>query len=141
MIDRVPSALGKIMSILRNLLFAFAAVAVVAPAQGAETQKFSRAAFNAAQAQGRPILVDVKAWWCPVCASQNRTIKAALTAPQFAKLVVFELDYDGQKPEWQAFSVRKQATLIAFRGGKELSRLEFVTDKAQINALLASTVR
>lgn len=118
-----------------------AAVAVAAPASAAETRKFDAASFAAAQVQGRPILVDVKAWWCPVCASQGRTIKAAVTDPKYAPLVIFEIDYDKQKPEWKRLNVRKQSTLIAYRGTRELGRIEYETDKAKINALLATTVR
>ncbi|MFM9935393.1 MAG: thioredoxin, partial [Novosphingobium sp.] len=68
-------------------LMAFAMTAAVAfafaaPAAAAERQPYTPAALAAAQAKGRPVLVDVKAWWCPVCASQSRTIKAATAAPQ-----------------------------------------------------------
>jgi thioredoxin 1 len=131
----------SLMSFARNALIAFgAALSLAAAAQAAEVRKFDTASLAAAQAQGRPILVDVKAWWCPVCASQNRTIKAAIADPRYSNLLILELNYDGQKPEWRALNVRKQATLIAYRGRRELGRIEFKTDKAQINALLASTV-
>jgi thioredoxin 1 len=130
------------MNLIRKALFsAVAIVATVAPAFAAEVKPFDRAAFAAAQAANRPILVDVKAGWCPVCASQARTIKATIPAAAFDKLVIFELDYDSQKAEWQAFGARKQATLIAFRGKSQVGRLEFVTDKTQIQNLLASAVR
>jgi thioredoxin 1 len=130
------------MSFVRALVPALVAVAAVAsPAYAAQVQKFDRAAFVAAQAAGKPILVEVKAWWCPVCASQGSTIKKIAADPAYGQLVIFEVNYDSQKPEWQAFGVRKQGTLISFRGKRELGRLEFVTDKAQIGALLANTVR
>ena len=59
---------------------------------------------------------------------------------RYNSLVIFELNYDSQKAEWRSLNVRKQATLIAYKGRRELSRIEFKTDKAQINALLASTI-
>jgi thioredoxin 1 len=37
--------------------------------------------------------------------------------------------------------VQKQSTLIGYRGGREIGRLAYTTDKAAITALLASTVR
>ncbi len=60
-----------------------AAVSFAAPAAAAaaEFQPYPPAALAAAQAKGRPILVKVKAWWCPVCASQRRTIKTKTDAP------------------------------------------------------------
>lgn len=56
-------------------------------------------------------------------------------------MIVFRINYDKQKPVWRSFGVRKQATLIAFRGKKEVGRVAFKTDKAAIDGLLASTVR
>jgi thioredoxin 1 len=117
-----------------------AAMVAVAPANAAEFQDFSRAAFKAALAQGRPTLVEVHAWWCPTCASQGSTVKKTVSAAQYARLIVFKINYDKQKPEWQSFGVSKQGTLIAFKGGRESGRLNFVTDKPQIAALIASTL-
>lgn len=128
------------MSILRAAL-AFIALSSVLPAHAAEFRKFDRAAFAAAQAHGRPILIDVAAWWCPVCASQNRTIKNKVSSPAYDKLIVFRIDYDGQKPEWKSFAVTKQATLIGFRGKQEVGRIAFQTNKTEIAALLSTVVR
>jgi thioredoxin 1 len=126
----------------RTLALTLAAgFAALQPANAAEVKDFGRAAFAAAQAEGRPILVDVKAWWCPVCASQNSTIKKAIASADYAKLVVFNVNYDKQKDVLPVFAVTKQATLIAYRGKRQTGRLDFVTDKAQINNLLASTLR
>lgn len=126
----------------RALPFAVIAAAVAAtPASAAVVNKFTRAGFDAAQAQNKSILVDVKAWWCPICASQNATIKSAVADAAYDKLVIFEVDYDEQKPDWKRFDVTKQGTLIAFRGKREIGRLAFVTDKTAINDLLAQSVR
>lgn len=127
---------------MRHILTATIAATMLAavPATAAEFRDFDRGAFTAAQAAGAPILIDVHAWWCPVCASQAGTIKAAVTGPEYAKLQVFKINYDKQKAEWKSFGVLKQGTLIAFKGGEEVGRLAFVTDKAKIAALLASTV-
>jgi thioredoxin-like negative regulator of GroEL len=122
-------------------LLAFAVVTAAAvPASGAEFRDFDRATFEAAQAAGRPTLVDVHAWWCPVCASQGRTIKRTVVALQYDKLLVLRIDYDKQKPQWRSFGVTKQATLIAFKRGREVGRIAYQTDKSKIEALLAAAV-
>lgn len=132
------------MSFLRAAAIAFAAPAALVaamPAQAAEFADFDRAAFDAAQAQGRPILLDVHAWWCPVCASQARTIKRLATPQTYPGLIVFRINYDKQKQVWRGFGVTKQATLIAFHGRHETGRIAFMTDKAKIADLIASTGR
>ena len=127
---------------IRHALAAFALSAIaVTAAQAAEFKPFDRAQFNAAQASGKPVLVDVAAWWCPVCHSQDGTIKKAVADPKYNNLTIFKINYDKQKDEWKSFNVTKQATLIAFKGGHEVGRLAFKTNKDEINALLASTVR
>ena len=118
---------------LTALMFAASA------ASAADVRAFDKAGFAAAQAAGRPILVDVKAWWCPVCASQSATIKQATSSPAYDKLLILEVNYDKQKDAWRALGVRKQGTLIGFRGKREVGRLEFQTDKDLIKGLLAKT--
>ncbi|HEV7234181.1 MAG TPA: thioredoxin family protein [Sphingorhabdus sp.] len=123
----------------RSLILA--AVVIAAPASAAQHLPFERTAFEAAKAAGKPVLVDVNATWCPVCASQGRTIKAAVTAPKYRDLIIFSIDYDKQKAEWKRLGAQKQSTLIGYRGGREVGRVVYTTDKAAINALLANTVR
>lgn len=120
---------------------AFAMVASASAAHAAEVRPFERAAFVAAQAAGRPILVEVRAWWCPVCASQGATIRDTIADPAYANLVVFLLNYDSQKRELPSFAVTKQGTLIAYRGTAQVGRLDFVTDKPRIRSLIAQTLR
>ncbi len=121
-------------------LTAVAAVSFAAPAAAAERQPFTAAALAAAQAKGRPILVEVKAWWCPVCASQGRTIKATTAAPQYNSLLILSINYDTQKAEWKALGVTKQSTLIGYKGKQEVGRVIYTTDKVAINGLLAKTI-
>ncbi len=118
-----------------------AAIATASPAAAAQYLPFDRATFDAAQAAGQPVLVDVAAWWCPVCFSQERTIRETTSAPEFARLTIFKINYDQEKPEWKRFGVTKQATLIAFKGGREIGRIAYQTNKMQIRDLLAAAVR
>ncbi len=100
---------------------------------------FTQAAFEAAQAAGKPILVDVYAPWCPVCRAQQAPIAAAQADPANADLVVFRLDFDSQKAEQRPLRVTGQATLIAFRGRTETGRLLGNSQSAAIARLVAST--
>lgn len=131
------------MAWFKNAVLSAAAVSAFAAAtsaNAAEQRKFDTSTFAAAQAANRPVLVEVAAWWCPVCASQGRTIKAAIANPAYDKLLVLRLDYDSQKVEWKKLGATKQATLIGFRGNREVGRVVFQTDKQKIGELLAATV-
>ena len=109
-----------------------------AQAPAASHVPFSQAAFAAAQAAGKPILIDVYAPWCPVCRAQQAPIAAAQADPANADLVIFRLDFDGQKTEQRPLRVTGQATLIAFRGRTETGRLQGNSDRAAIARLIAS---
>lgn len=127
----------------RSSLGGIAAFLVLAAgaAHAAPIQPFTTAALQAAQAAGRPILVDVHADWCPTCRAQAPTISAISRDPQFAKLVILELDYDKQVAEERALAVRQQSTLIAFEGRTEVGRSVGVTDPAKIRFLAESAQR
>ncbi len=121
-------------------LAAIAAFSFAAPAAAAERQPFTPTVLAAAQAKGRPILVEVNAWWCPVCASQRRTIMATTAAPKYNNLLILSINYDKQKADWKALGVQKQSTLIGYSGAREVGRVVYTTDKVVINELLAKTI-
>lgn len=127
------------LTLALGALATVATVAIVQPVQAAEFKPYSDSAFAAAQQQGRPILVDVHAPWCPVCARQQPLIARAAKDPANKQLVIFKLDFDGQKAEQRQFRVTKQATLIAFDGKRETGRLLGSTDAKAIATLIAST--
>lgn len=98
------------------------------------------AAFAAAQAAGKPILVAVHADWCPTCAKQKPILSKLGADPAMKELMVFVVDFDTQKEITQRFGVRMQSTLIVFRGTAERDRSVGVTDEAALKALLAKAV-
>lgn len=129
------------MKPVRIMLAAFALLWTISggAAFAAEYRKFDRADFEKAQADGRPILVDVAAWWCPTCSAQKSAIKAATAGKAFDRMIVYRLDYDGQKKDWRRLKVRQQSTLIAFKGSRETGRSVGDTDSNRILTLLNTT--
>lgn len=121
-------------------VMATSAIAAIAPAQAAEVRPFDARAFAQAQKQGRPILVDVFADWCPTCKAQAPVIERIAKSPWASKMIVFRLNFDTQKAAWKQLGVRRQSTLIAFRGPRETGRLVGDTDPARIEALIRSPI-
>ena len=119
-----------------------AAPLLVSPAFAAapEAQPFDKAAYDAAIAAGRPMLVEITAPWCPTCRAQKQVMGKLLTEPRFADLLILEIDFDSQKKLVRAFGARMQSTLIVYAGGKEVGRSVGETDPGRIEALLASAV-
>jgi thiol-disulfide isomerase/thioredoxin len=110
------------------------------PASAAEWKPFTQAEFAAAQKDGKPILVDIFAAWCPICRAQNPILTQLTREPEFKDLVVFKIDFDTQKAEVRALKATQQSTLIAFKGEKETARSVGDTDPASIAALVKSAL-
>lgn len=115
--------------------------AAAASAMAAEWRAFTPEAFAAAQAQGRPILVEAHADWCPTCRAQAPIVRAAAEDDAFDNMIVFTLDYDRQSAERRTLGIRTQSTLIAFRGQAEMARSVGDTDPGRIAVLMRSAVR
>jgi thiol-disulfide isomerase/thioredoxin len=101
---------------------------------------FDAKAFEAAQAAGKPILIEVHAPWCPICKAQAPILSKLSAEPKYKDVVRFEIDFDSQKDLLRRFKVQMQSTLIAFKGSHETGRSAGDTKAASIEALLAKTI-
>lgn len=110
-------------------------------ANAAEFRAFNAEAFAAAQAEGRPILLEVHANWCPTCRAQAPIVQGAARGPEFEHLVVFRVDFDRERAVRRSLDVRVQSTLIAFHGARETGRSIGDTDPVSIAALLRTATR
>src|SRR5215469_9542114 len=125
---------------MRFLWIVILAVALTGTsALAAQTVNFDRVQFNAAQQAGRPILVDIRASWCPTCAAQEPIIERLAALPEYKDLLILRVDFDSQKDVVRIFSARSQSTLIAFRGTRETGRSVGDTDPDSITKLFRST--
>lgn len=125
----------------RAMLLSFAVLTVFsAPGFAAEFAPFTPEAFDAAQAAGRPILVDISADWCPTCKAQAPIIKDVTSRAAFKQMIVFEVDFDTQTSVVRSLGARMQSTLIVFKGRDEIARSVGETDPGAIEAQLVKAV-
>lgn len=117
-----------------------AAVSLASLASAADKAPFDQAAFAAAQAAGKPILLEVTAPWCPTCKAQAPILSRLKGEPRFKDLVNFNIDFDTQKDLLKTFNVRMQSTLIVFKGKQETGRSTGDTNPASIEALVAKAI-
>jgi len=114
-----------------------AALCASTTAFAAEEQPFTRQAFLAAQKDGKSILVEIHASWCPTCQAQKPILGKLFAEPKFKNLAVFRVDFDSQKDEVRNFKARIQSTLITFKGNEEIARSVGDTNPDSIADLLA----
>jgi len=130
------------MTLIRTLLAGLVAIVLLGsvPASAAEWKEFTPEALAAAKADGKPILVDVFAAWCPTCRAQNPILVQLTREPKYKDLVVLKADFDAQKADLRALNVQRQSTLIVFKGDKELDRSVGDTSPLSIEGMLDKTL-
>lgn len=126
----------------RRRLLGLAAALVALPALAAEppARPFDQSVFDAALAEGRPILVDITAPWCPVCRAQKGILADLFAQERFADMLLFEVDFDSRKDVVRAFGAQRQSTLIVYKGGAEIGRSVGDSRPDSVEALLAKAL-
>lgn len=127
------------MRLIGTALATLAFVLGAASVEAAERARFETATFEAAQAKGTRILVEVHAPWCPTCKAQAPIIESLAAKAENKDLLILAVDFDSQKDALRALNARQQSTLIAFRGKSETGRSVGDTNAGSIGALVTST--
>ena len=122
-----------------TILLAAAAATMLglSTARAATETRYSDTAFAEAQKAGKPILIDVTAPWCPICAKQHPILSDLYKTPEFSNLQVFDVDFDSSKPLLHTLGVQMQSTMIVYHGDKEAGRATGVTSEPAIHDLLS----
>ncbi len=126
----------------RRKVMGLVALAVFAPTPvyARESVPFTRAAFEAAQKDGKSILIEISASWCPTCRAQKPIIEGLLDSAKFKDMVAFRIDFDDQADEVRAMGAQTQSTLITFKGITEAGRSVGDTNPASIEELLGRAI-
>ena len=90
---------------------------------------FTGAAFTQAQADGRTILVDVHADWCPTCKAQAPILDELTQEDALSDAVFLKVDFDRDKDFIRELRIPRQSTVLLFDGEEELVRSVAETDR------------
>jgi thioredoxin 1 len=108
--------------------------------KAASQTAFDQGRFDAARLGNGPVLVFVAADWCPTCRVQTPIIAQIGGELAYARLQIFRMDFDAQKIQRRALRATRQATIIAFKNGREVGRSVGATSPAQIRAVMQLTI-
>jgi len=101
--------------------------------------RFTQDRLQEFQQAGYPILVEIDASWCPICAKQRPIVERLRHTAELGEMRILVIDFDTQKKDVRAMGAEIQSTLIAFHGNKEMGRLVGETDEDAIHKLLSMT--
>jgi thioredoxin 1 len=81
-------------------------------------------ALEAAKAEGKLLLIDFTADWCPPCKSMDKTTWVApqLVAWVNENAIAVQIDVDKQRPEASPFGIQAMPTMVLMRDGAEFDR-------------------
>ena len=120
---------------IRTFLTAATLALATSLAAAAEPVPYSQKAFDQLAKDGRPVIVNVSATWCPTCKAQKPVVDALSRQAAYQEVAVLTVDFDADKPVLQQFKIGMQSTLVAFKGGKEVARSVGDASPAGIEAL------
>lgn len=131
--DYVPMTTRRHLLAFAPALLAFG---LPGPVRATEPVAYDAQAFEAAQGEGRPILVQISAPWCPICRAQKPILAALAADPRFKTLAFFTIDFDTQRDLVRRFGAQMQSTLIVYKGKTEVARSVGETQPEWIEQLL-----
>ena len=120
------------------LLIALSTMASLALA--GEIRPFNQKDFDKLASEGKPVVLDISATWCPTCKEQKPIIDGLMMQPAYKDVTLMTIDFDANKPTLKKFKVTMQSTLVAFKGPKELARTVGDTTPDGIEGLIKKTV-
>ena len=130
----MSSVVSRLPCLITLVILWFASVSA-ASAQ-ATYEAYSSERLASLQAEGRTVLVDVFADWCPTCRAQSVVLDVALLEPRYAGLAKLKVDWDDQRDAARALGAPRQSTLMLFRGGKRLTLSVAETNDGKLREFL-----
>ena len=108
----------KLLYVILICLFSPTLFAAEQPTQSFTKKPFLKTTFDQLQAEGRPVLVDVYASWCPTCERQQWILQDYFVANPDSQLTVLVVDFDEDKQWVKFFKAPRQSTLLLFSQGQ-----------------------
>ena len=129
----------KIKAMFLAIAALFAAVPMAASAQ-AQLVEYSESAFAAAQREGRTIVIDVHAPWCPTCRAQEPILRELRSDARLENVVFMRVDFDSEKAFLRAHRIPRQSTIVVFKGREETGRSISETNRARLRSFVLGAV-
>ena len=105
-----------------------------------EIKPYNQPEFDKLAAAGKPILLDIRADWCSICAAQAPVIRQLTAQSKYNDLTTFTIDFDRDTALLKAYKVEIQSTLIVLTGKHEQGRSVGDTSREGIERLLNHVV-
>lgn len=123
---------------MRRFLAAFIMLATIGYSTfaAAEFAAFEKSKFETLVKSNASVVVHTHEWWCSTCRAQAKVLEDLQKDAKFAKVTMLRASSSGNSDVLGPMKVTSRSIIVVFAGGKEIGRLDWVTDAAQIRALI-----
>lgn len=126
---------------MRRIIFAAMTLVALTTASLADFAAFDKAKFDALVKSNGVVVVHTHEWWCPTCRTQANVLEGLQKDSKFSKVTMFRANPGTHRDALEPMKAATRSIVIVFAGGKEIGRLNWITDAAQIRALLEQAVK
>ncbi len=126
----------RILTLLTAILGLALAGNSTADAAGGGFAGYTPQKFAAAQNDGKTIVVDVHANWCPTCRAQAPILSDIAQDARAAGVVFLRVDFDKEKAFLRDHRIPRQSTILVFKGKREVGRSIAETNRQRLNSFV-----
>lgn len=106
----------------------------------ADFATLDKARFTTLVQSNAPVVVHTHEWWCSTCRAQATVLERLQKEPKYAKVTMFRASHSANRETLAPLKVTSRSVILVFAGGKQIGRLDWITDEAQIRALLDQAI-
>ncbi len=125
---------------MRRFLIAFLAFAATTSLAFAEFASFDKAKFDTLVSSNAPVVVHTHQWWCSTCRAQAAVLDRLQKEPKYAKILMLRANPGDDSAALTPLKAASRSIILVFANGRQVGRLDWITDEAQIRALLDKAV-
>lgn len=100
-------------------------------------QDYNAAAFENLLADGKPVMVEVYAPWCPTCLAQHKAFEALESEGKRPNLATIRVDFDRDVDFRKTYNINYTGTILLFEGGKLTAVQGGLTSPEKLEGFLA----
>ena len=78
-------------------------------AMAGEIKPFNQQVFDKLTADGKPVVLDISATWCPTCKAQKTIIESLMKQPAYKDVTLLAVDFDTDKPTVKKFASSEES--------------------------------
>ncbi len=101
-------------------------------------QEYSKSAYEKALSDGKTVLLDFHADWCPTCVENAPKLESALSQLNDSSIIAFKANYDTESELKRQFGIYSQASFILLKEGKVVQKAFGPLSVEQFKDLLMS---